>query len=199
MGLETHPSLAVYLPYWQGYLNETAFALRTTVDVAATTAAVRSAIADIDPDIPIDSVRTLDSVVYESVAGRRFQAALLTFFGAVAVMLAGIGVFGVMSYAVSQRSKELGIRLALGASPRSLQRMVLRNVFRLLGVGIAIGVPLAVGAGYALRSILFGVGPQNPAALVAASGLVVLVGLAAGWLPAHRTTRINPVATLRAD
>jgi predicted permease len=199
MGFETNPSLAVYLPYWQGFLNDTSFALRTTLEPAAATAAVRAAITAIDPDVPIDSVRPMDSVVSESVAGRRFQASLLIFFGAVAVMLAGVGVFGVMSYAVTHRSKELGIRLALGASPRSLQQMVLGDVLRLLGAGVAIGVPLAVAAGYALRNMLFGVGPQNLAALAAASGLVVLVGLTAGWLPAHRTTRIDPVTTLRSE
>ena len=116
-----------------------------------------------------------------------------------AMMLAGVGTFGVISSTVAERSKELGIRLALGASPTSLQRMVLSSAIRLVGVGAAIGMPLAVGAGYALRGALFGVGPQNPAVLAAAAVLVGLVGIAAGWIPARRALRIDPATTLRAE
>ena len=162
-------------------------------------AALRAAIADVDRDVPIQSSRTLDSVVLESVAGRSFQATLLVLFGAMAMMLAGVGTFGVISSTVAERSKELGIRLALGASPTSLQRMVLSSAIRLVGVGAAIGMPLAVGAGYALRGALFGVGPQNPAVLAAAAVLVGLVGIAAGWIPARRALRIDPATTLRAE
>ena len=172
---------------------------RRFAEPAAIAAAVRGAIADIDPNVPIDSVRTMSSAVGDSVASRRFQAVLLLLFSAIAVTLAGVGVFGVMSCTVAQRSKELGVRLALGASPRSLQRMVLRNSLRLLGTGVVFGMPLASIAGYVFRSLLFDVQPDSPGALAAAAGLVIAVGLAAAWLPAHRTTRINPVATLRVE
>jgi putative ABC transport system permease protein len=199
MGLESNPTLAVYLPYWQVSLSGSSFVARMVGDPAAATATVRAAIADVDRDVPIRAVRTLDSVVLDSVAGRSFQATLLLLFGGIAVMLAGVGTFGVISSGVAERSKELGIRLALGASPGSLQRMVLSGACRLVTIGAAIGVPLAVGTGYALRSTLFGVGPQNPAVLLAATALVVLVGLAAGWLPARRALRIDPAATLRTE
>ena len=135
----------------------------------------------------------------ESVAGRRFQTVLLMLFGVIAVVLAGVGVFGVMSYAVTQRSKELGIRLALGASPALLRREVLGKVLRLVTVGVLVGVPLTVAAGYGLQDVLFGVEPQNPSVLAAASGLIVLVAVAAGWVPARRVTRLDPVKTLRAE
>jgi predicted permease len=199
MGLETNPSLTVYLPYWQGFLGTTSFVLRTTGDPATAASAVRAAIADIDRDVPIHTLKTMENVVSESVAARAFQATLLMLFGAIAVILAGVGVFGIVANAVAQRSKELGIRLALGASPASLQRMVLGNVLRFVGVGVTLGVPLAIGAGYALRDLLFGVGPQNPVVLAAAAGLVVLIGVTAAWMPARRALRIDPATTLRAE
>jgi ABC-type antimicrobial peptide transport system permease subunit len=104
-----------------------------------------------------------------------------------------------MSYAVAQRSQELGIRLALGASPGSLRRMVMGNVLRLALVGVLAGAPLAVAAGCALRDVLFGVGPLEPAVVAAASGVIVLVAVVAGWGPASRVTRLDPVTTIRAE
>ena len=141
----------------------------------------------------------MDTIVSESVARRSFQAGLLVLFGAIAVTLSGMGVFGVMSYAVAQRSKELGIRLALGASPGLLRRMVLSYVVRLVGTGMAVGLPLAVAVGYALRDALFGVGPADAGALALASAVILLVALAAGWIPARRATLVDPVTTLRAE
>jgi putative ABC transport system permease protein len=199
MSLETIPSLAVYLPYGQGFLNNVSFALKTTSDPAAVVTAVRTAIGQVDPDVPMQTVRKMENVVTESVSARRFQANLLMSFGAIAVILAAVGVFGVMSYAVAQRSKELGIRMALGASPRSVQRMVFIRVLRLVGVGVAFGVPLAVGAGYALRNVLFGVGPQNPVVLSVAAGLIVLVAVGAGAIPARRAARVDPLVSLRYE
>ena len=191
--------LAVLDLGWQVVLNGTSFAVRTGTDPAATTAAVRTAISEIDRDVPIDSVRTMRGVVSESVAARSFQATLLTLFGVIAVALSGIGVFGVMSYAVAQRSKELGIRLALGATPGLLQRMIVGHTLRLVGAGVALGAPIAVVAGFVLRDVLFGVRPQDPRVLVASSAVIVLVAIVAGGVPAHRVTRINPVATLRTE
>jgi predicted permease len=199
MSLERSPSLAVYLPYWQGFLNNTSFALKTTTDPVAAATAVRAAIAQIDREIPVESVRTMDGIVGESVAGRTFQASLLMIFGGIAVMLAAVGVFGVISYAVAQQSKEFGVRLALGASPASLQRTVLINVVRLAGLGILGGVPLAIAAGYALRNVLFGVGPQDPLVLAAASGLIIVVAIVAGLIPARRAARVDPLIALRYE
>jgi putative ABC transport system permease protein len=197
--LETSPSLSVYLPYWQGFLNNVSFALKTSADPAAVSTSVRSAIAQVDPDVPLQSVRRLETVVADSVSARRFQAGLLTVFGAMAVALAAVGVFGVLSYAVAQRSKELGIRLALGATSTSVQRMVVGSVLRLLGVGMAVGIPMAVIAGYAMRSVLFGVSPQDPAVLAISAGLILLVGLAAAALPARRAARVDPLVALRYE
>lgn len=199
MGLDTAPSSTVYLPYWQGFLNATSFAVKTGIDPSAAVSAVRAAISEVDRDVPIDSVRTMQGVVSESVATRTFQATLLTLFGVVALALSAIGVFGVVSYSVAQRSKELGIRLALGATPRSLQRMVVGDVLRLVGTGVLLGAPLAVWAGAVLRDVLFGVRPQDPRVLVAAAVLMILVAIVGGSIPAIRATRMDPLATLRAE
>ena len=135
----------------------------------------------------------------QSVAARTFQATLLTLFGAIALALSTIGVFGTLSYAVAQRSKEFGIRLALGATARIIQRMVLDHVLRLMVGGVVLGAPLAVGAGYVMRSVLFGTGPYDMRVLAASTALIALVAIVAGWLPAYRATQIDPVATLRAE
>jgi ABC-type antimicrobial peptide transport system permease subunit len=165
----------------------------------AATAAVRTAISEIDHDVPIDAVRTMRGVVSESVAARSFQATLLTLFGVIAVALSGIGVFGVMSYTVAQRSKELGIRLALGATKGALQRLIVGHAVRLVGMGVALGAPLAVAAGFILRNALFGVRPEDPRVLIGSAALIMFVAILAGWIPAYRVTKVSPVATLRAD
>lgn len=199
MGFEAGRSSTVYLPYWQGFLGTTSFAVRTRTEPAAAATAVRAAISAVDSDVPIDAMNTMDRIVAQSVEARTFQVALLTIFGAIAMALSGIGVFGMMSFAVAQRTKEFGIRLALGATPLSLQRMVVNNVVRLLGTGVALGLPLAVVAAYFMRDLLFGIDPQDVRVLVVSSATILLVGLVAGWMPAHRATRIEPVATLRVE
>jgi putative ABC transport system permease protein len=197
MGFETGPSLTVYLPYWQAFVNGISFAVRTRE--VSTAGAVRAAIARIDRDVPIDSVRTMQGVLSQSVAARTFQATLLTLFAAIALALSTIGVFGTLSYAVAQRSKEFGIRLALGATPWTVQRMVLGNVLRLMAGGVVLGAPLAVGTSHVLRNVLFGIGPYDIRVLATSSALIALVAIVAGWLPAHRATQIDPVTTLRAE
>jgi predicted permease len=197
MGFETGPSLTVYLPYWQAFVNGISFAVRTRE--VSTAGAVRAAIARIDRGVPIDSVRTMQGVLSQSVAARTFQATLLTLFAAIALALSTIGVFGTLSYAVAQRSKEFGIRLALGATPWTVQRMVLGNVLRLMIAGVVLGAPLAVGTSHVLRNVLFGIGPYDIRVLATSSALIALVAIVAGWLPAYRATQIDPVTTLRAE
>jgi predicted permease len=199
MGLESNPSLTVYLPYSQFFVHGMSFTVRTTMDPAAVATLVRSAIAEIDRDVPIDSARSMGHIIGDSVTTRRFQAMVLTVLGGLAVILAAIGVFGVMAYVVVQRSKEFGIRLAIGASPRSLQQMVLRNALGLIFIGLAVGAPLAIAAGYALRHMLFGVKPASPVTLAAACGLVVVISIAATVVPARRAARVDPLVALRYE
>jgi putative ABC transport system permease protein len=199
MGFEAGRSTTVYLPYWQGFINATSFAVRTSVNPATETSAARAAISAVDHDVPIDSVRTMQSIVSQSVEARTFQVTLMTLFGVIALALSGIGIFGVMSYAVAQRAKEFGIRIAVGATPLSLQRMVVANVLRLVGTGVALGAPLAVAAGYVMRDMVFGINPQNVQVLAVSATAIVLVAIVAGWVPARHATRIDPVAALRTE
>jgi macrolide transport system ATP-binding/permease protein len=199
MGFEAGQSSTVYLPYWQGFLNATSFVVRTRTDPTAAASAVRAAISVVDSDVPIDSMSTMQGIVAESVDARTFQVTLLTLFGAIAMALSGIGVFGVMSYAVAQRAKEFGIRLALGATPLSLQQMVVGNAVRLVSTGVALGLPLAVAAAYFMRDLLFGIDPRDLGVLVSSSAVIFLVGLIAGWIPAHHATQTDPIATLRVE
>jgi predicted permease len=199
MGFEAGRSSTVYLPYWQGFLGTTSFAVRTRTEPATTMTAVRAAISAVDSDVPIDSMSTMQGIVGQSVEARRFQVAVLMVFGAIAMMLSAIGVFGVMSYAVAHRAKEFGIRLALGATPLSIQRMVVNNVVRLLGAGVALGLPLAMAAAYLMRDLLFGIEPQDVRVLLGSSAAILFVGVVAGWMPAHRATHADPIATLRVE
>jgi putative ABC transport system permease protein len=199
MGFEAGRSLTVYLPYWQGFLNATSFVLRTGSDPTAAASAVRAAISVVDSDVPIDSMSTMRGIVAESVEARTFQVTLLTLFGAIAVALSGIGVFGVMSYAVAQRRKEFGVRMALGATPLSLQHMVVGNAVRLVSAGAAVGLPLAVTAAYVMRDLLFDVDLRDVRVLVSSSAVIVVVGLIAAWIPAHRATQTDPITTLRFE
>ena len=199
MGFEAGRSSTVYLPYWQGFLGATSFAVRTRTEPAAAATAVRAAISAVDSDVPIDAMNTMQGFVGQSVEARTFQVTLLMVFGAIAMVLSGIGVFGVMSYAVAQRGKEFGIRLALGATPLSLQRMVVHNVVRLLGTGVALGLPLAVAAAYFMRDLLFGIDPQDVRVLLSSSAAILFVGLVAGWIPAHRATQTDRIRTLRVE
>jgi putative ABC transport system permease protein len=199
MGFEAGRSTTVYLPYWQGFLNTTSFAARTATEPGAAATAVRAAISAVDSDVPIDAMNTMQGIVGQSVEARTFQVTLLMVFGAIAMALSGIGVFGVMSYAIAQRAKEFGIRIALGATPLSLQRMVVNNVVRLLATGVALGLPLAVAAAYFMRDLLFGIDPQDIRVLLSSSAAILLVGLVAGWIPAHRATQTDPIRTLRVE
>jgi ABC-type antimicrobial peptide transport system permease subunit len=173
--------------------------VRTADDPARLTTAMRGALHDLDPNLPMLRVQTLEDVVSGSIARPRFYALLLAFFAATALALAALGVFGVLSHAVSQRSREIGVRLALGALPRDLLRMVLGEAVRLVAIGLAIGIPAALLLSRSLASLLFGLTPTDPATL---AGVVLVLGAAAlfaGALPAWRAARLDPLHALRIE
>jgi putative ABC transport system permease protein len=197
LGLESPRSATVYLPYWQVLLGGTSFVVRTTNDPAAMTRTVTAAVAAIDPAVPIETVKPMTLVIAESVAGRRFQATVLMLFAGVAVILVAVGIFGVVAYGVAERSRELGIRLALGATPGRIQRMIFSQVLGIVGVGLLLGGPLAVAVGYGLRGALFAVSPVSLWMLSAVCALLLVVSSGAAWLPARRATALDPADTLR--
>ncbi|OFV91816.1 MAG: hypothetical protein A3H95_02535 [Acidobacteria bacterium RIFCSPLOWO2_02_FULL_64_15] len=160
---------------------------------------VRGAIHAIDPALPLSAFRTLDDVVAESMAGRLFQMSLVLSFAVAAMLLAGLGIYGVMSYTVAQRTNEIGIRLALGAQPGSVRRMVLRDALRPVVVGLAFGVPLALVAASSLRSLLFGVVPQDAATVIGVCLALTATASFAAYVPARRASRVDPMVALRHE
>jgi predicted permease len=173
--------------------------LRTAGEPAALTAAVRRELLALDPVQPVSAVRTLDEVVSTTMSPRRFNVVVLGVFAGTALLLAGIGLYGVMAYAVTQRTREIGVRLALGAEGRGVVAMVLRDSFRLVAAGVALGLAGALVLDRALASLLFQVGPHDPPSLLAASVALVLVALLGSYLPARRAARVDPLTALRAE
>jgi predicted permease len=160
---------------------------------------IRRVIARVDPDQPISAVRSMDEIVDLDVADRQQQMILLGAFAALALLLASIGLYGVLSYAVAQRSREIGLRIALGATAGSVMRVVVARGLALTGIGLSIGLALAWAGTRALQNVLYGVTAGDPSTYVAVVGLLATVALLASYLPAHRASRTDPISVLRAD
>jgi ABC-type antimicrobial peptide transport system permease subunit len=160
---------------------------------------VRERIRAIEPEILQYDVRTMEAVVSASVAGRRFNMLLLGLFGGLALTLAAVGIYGVITYAVRRRTRELGIRIALGAARADVVRLVVTAGMRLAGLGLVLGLLAAVPLTRLLRSLLFEVSPADPVALGAVSVLLAGAALLAAWLPARRAARLDAMAALRGE
>jgi putative ABC transport system permease protein len=198
--MRTPPAPEMFVPLLQQTLNNQLYLLvRSFGDPPDMLPAVRQQIAAIDPDQPIYAVRTLEAVVAAATFGSRFSMILLATFAAVALALAAVGIYGVMSFAVTARTQEIGVRLAVGADRGDVIWMVLKQVLRLAGAGLAIGVGAALAASAAIRSALFNVQPDDPLTIAAAAVLLGCVAIVAGWLPAWRASRINPITALRYE
>ncbi len=198
-GLNLQPKFTIYLPYWQRDRLEMALAIRTAMDPQAITPAVRREIRRMDSELPVPQFRTMMEVMEASVAQRRLQVTILGVFGGLALMLASLGIYGVVSYSVAQRKMELGVRLALGAQPRDVRRLVLRQGMMPVMRGLAGGIAFGLLAESAIRSLLFGINSRDPMTMF--SVIVLLTGVAAlaCWLPAARSSRIDPIQALRYE
>ena len=199
VSLEAGPSFSVYVPYWQGFFIGTSFAVKATADPLAVAPAVRAAIRSIDTELPLSALRTMDEVVEGSVAQRRFQTNLVLAFGLAAMLLASLGVYGVMSFAVTQRTTEIGLRLALGAERGAVLRMVLGQALRPVVAGVVTAVPLALLAASWLRSLLFGVSPQDPKTITVSCLALMIAAVLAAYLPARRAANLDPLNALRYE
>jgi predicted lysophospholipase L1 biosynthesis ABC-type transport system permease subunit len=185
-----------FLPLYQGLGGippAVNFEIRTFADPAGIAGAVRRASA------PVRSLKTLDSLLDETLSIERIIAQLSAFFGAVALLLASIGLYGVLSYGIARRTNEIGLRMALGASRGAVLSMVLKETVWLLAAGAALGVPAALAASRVVSSRLFGVRAFDPVTLAAAIAALALVGLAAGFLPARRASAVDPLTALRNE
>src|SRR5450432_76067 len=189
----------LYRPYRQNPTHYTTVVLRTGGDPLSVVSAVRSKIAEIDPNLPIYQVKPLDVVITESIIGITYVAAMMAGIGIIALVLASVGVYGVMSYSVSERTHEMGIRMAMGASGSSIHRLVIGNGMLLTAIGIAIGLPLAFGLARALSSLLFGVSATDPFAFIGLPLILTSVAALASYLPARRAVRVDPLTALRYE
>ncbi|MPZ18163.1 MAG: FtsX-like permease family protein [Luteitalea sp.] len=198
LALDQEPEPWLYMPAAQSPLPFVGMVVRGS-GRAVSAEALRAAVSRVDPTLAAASVDSFDALLSDYLAPRRFNVQLLGFFGLLALTLAMIGTYGVLSYAVAIRRPELGIRLALGATPRSLLWLVVRQGMTLASVGVGLGVLLALGATRALGSLLYGVSTSDPVSYVVVAAALLLVGAAACYLPARKAMRVQPMGVLRVE
>jgi putative ABC transport system permease protein len=198
-GLEAPSEPAYYLPASQAPLQDMTLLVRTTVDPLSLVGAVRGAVLSIDPNQPISNVSTLEKVVDESVAQRRLNMLLMGLFGALAMLLSAVGIYGLLSHAVTQRTHEMGIRMALGAQVSDVLKLVLKQGMMLAVIGEAIGLVGALALTRLIRGLLFGVTPNDVTTFVVVAGVLGIVALMACYLPARRATKVDPLIALRYE
>lgn len=192
----------LYIPHAQSpkSANPTVHLLvRTAVEPTSLAGAVRRAVLTVDRDQPVDEITTLEQWVATSVSSRRFATLLLSLFAGLGVLLAVIGVYGVLSYAVGQRRHEIGVRMALGAKAKDISRMVLRQGLSLTAIGLTIGLAVALTVTRLLSSLLYGIEPTDPATFAEITVGLMAVAALASWLPARRATRVDPVRSLKQE
>ncbi|HLJ25761.1 MAG TPA: ABC transporter permease [Candidatus Angelobacter sp.] len=194
-GLDASPTFDVYIG--GGWTPN--FVIRTTTDPDALVAAITSVVHKVDAKLPVSHVMTMDELMSDSVSQRRISTNLVGVFALLALALAAVGIFGVLSYTVSQRTQEIGIRMAVGAQSGDVQRMVLGQTAKLTVIGIALGLLGSVGLARFLATLLFGVSAYDPVTLLGVAGLLMLVALAAAWVPARRAVRVDPLIALRCE
>jgi putative ABC transport system permease protein len=189
----------LYLPILQNPGYAMAVYVRTESAPTSLTQAVRQQVQAVDPNLPLFGERAMEDLVSASLAQRRFAMQLVSLFAVLAMLLAGVGIYGVMAYSVSQRTREIGIRLALGASRGAILRWVFRQGMWLTLVGVAVGLLGALAATRLLRSLLFGVAPTDLLTYAGLIGLLALVALLACYIPARRATKVDPLVALRSE
>ena len=200
-GLDRGVQPMIYVPFQQdrsGFIRFVSFVVRTATP-GTVVEGMRAEIRRAAPDLPIESTVTMDEAVAKSVAQPRFRMLLVALFAIAATLIATCGIYGLMAYAVTQRRREIGVRMALGADRRDVLRLVLTRALRIVAAGLIVGLAGAAGVTRVLQTFLFGVTPTDPIAFTIVTLLLMAVGLMAAWLPARRATRIDPCAALRAE
>lgn len=198
-GLEADPTLTVYIPSYGSGPGPVEFVVHTAGSPAAITPMLRSVLKEVDPNLPLADVQSMDEVVSQSVAPRRFNMLLLIVFAGVALLLAMTGVYGVLAYSVARRTAEIGLRVALGASPGRVLRLILGQGMQPIAAGIVIGLAGASALSRFISSLLFGVKPIDPVTYAVVVLTVTLTALLSCYVPARRALRVDPVAALREE
>ena len=194
IGLRDLDQHMLYVPRSGGVLH-----VRSAAQPAGLRASIEAAVHRLDPNVPVFNVRTIDEQIDRSMRTERTFAMLASTFGLLALALSAVGLYGVIANAVSRRRKELGIRLALGAEPRRIVRLVLGDAARLIALGVAVGLPCAVLTGRAIRSLLFGVEPGDWKSVAPALAVLIVIAALSAWIPARRASRVNPMVSLRSE
>ncbi|HEX2442366.1 MAG TPA: FtsX-like permease family protein [Vicinamibacterales bacterium] len=198
-GFSDEGAYAMFRPLAQAYSGSTSIVARTGGDIGAAIAAVRGAVREIDPNMPIGAARSFDERLSLPLLPAPVTALALAGFGALALVLAAIGLYGVMSYSVSSRTKEIGVRMTLGAQPADVLRLIFGQGSRLVGIGVLIGVVLALLVTRLMRALLFGISPTDPLTYAAVVVGLSAVALFACWIPARRALKTDPVEALRVS
>jgi predicted permease len=197
--LRQDDSRAVYLSPWDFWDRGVAIYVRAAGDPGRLIAAVRSEAQSLNHEAQVSNVKTMEEQVDELLSNERLVAKLSSIFGILAALLAAIGLYGVIAFSVARRTREIGLRVALGAGRANIQWLVLREVLTLIGAGVALGLPAALALTRLAKKLLFGVAPNDPATLAGAALLMALISLTAGYLPARRATRVDPIIALRCE
>jgi putative ABC transport system permease protein len=198
-GLETDGKIATYFPQLQQPDQRMFLAVRTSSEAAGLASAVVSEIHAVDPDVVVYGIRTMQDRLYDSLARQRFSSTMLGAFAVFALLLAAIGLYGVMSHLVTQSTRDIGVLVALGARPGNILRLVVRQGMELAGIGIVVGLAAAAALTRVMASLLFGVSATDVATFAAVPALLAAVALAATAIPAVRATRVDPMVALREE
>jgi putative ABC transport system permease protein len=198
-GLHQEPPPILYFPYQQFPLPFTNVAVRSSAPTETIAALVRAELTAIDPDLSANDVDTLQDVLDKSIAQPRFRTLLLTAFALIALMLAAVGVYGLISYSVTQRTREIGIRIALGAQAGQVLTQVMREGLLLAVLGVGIGLAGALGAARVVATFLFGIGPSDPATFALVAFILLIVASLASYIPSRRALRVDPIDALRNE
>ncbi|MGZ4845298.1 MAG: ADOP family duplicated permease [Candidatus Angelobacter sp.] len=197
--LDKEPTPTVYYIHSHLAYGEMVFVLRAEKDTLALAEPSRKVIQEMDPELPVSQVRTMETVVRQTFASHQFSAVLLGGFSLSSLLLAAIGIYGLLAYSVTLRTREIGVRIALGAEPSTITRMVVASGARMVVVGAAAGLAAALALSGLMKSLLFGIGPRDPLTFVAAPAIFVAVALVAAYVPARRAARVSPMEALRAE
>jgi predicted permease len=193
------PQPDTFIPFLQSPRWSLLVFARTAVEPASLTSAIRNEVRALDKNLPVYDVKTMHERIGDATARARFSTILLGIFASIALILAAVGIYGVMAYAVTQRTREIGIRIALGAEPRNVVILVMRRAFALTVAGILIGTAAAFMATRVLESLLYEVKPGDPATFAILAAVLGMVALLASYIPARRATRVDPMVALRFE
>jgi putative ABC transport system permease protein len=199
VSLQEEPGPMVYVAYWERIPRRAAIAIRTTADPRFSAGLLKEAVHSLDAQLPVSAIQTMQQVEDGSLAGRRFQMLLIAAFAGSALLLAALGMYGVLAYSVARRTNELGVRMALGARQGAVMAMVLRQAITPVLLGLAAGIVCALALGRIIAGLLFSVSPSDPKTIAGVAVITIAAALAAAWVPARRATRIDPLIALRYE